>query len=106
MLCWDPRLIICFCTCCHSWAISTDDRDLLCRVDFLRAASRPLCALTTFASTTLLREQSGDPCLVDEEDGSAEGCCQEEVKEQTVESQYTKSHNACGPPLTSEDQRS
>jgi len=62
-------------------AISTDDGNLLGRVDLLGATGRLLRALTALAAATLLGEEGGDPGVVDEVDGATEGAQQDEVEE-------------------------
>lgn len=62
-------------------AIGTDNSDLLRGVDLLGALGRLLGALTTLAAALLLGEESGDPGVVDEVDGSNEGAEEDEVKE-------------------------
>ena len=64
-----------------SRAVSADNANLLGGVDLLRALGRLLGALTTLAAALLLGEESGDPGVVDEVDGSNEGAEEDEVKE-------------------------
>lgn len=74
----DPALIICLCARGNSRAIGTHDSDLIGGINLLGAAGGLLGALATLAAPPLLGEEGGDPCVVDEVNGSAE--CTEEDK--------------------------
>ena len=74
MLRRDPALVIGLSSGCDSRVISTSNTSLVGWVDFLATAGRCFGALTTFTTTALLWEESGDPGVVDEVDGSTEGC--------------------------------
>lgn len=69
-----------------SGAISTDNGDLLGGIDLLGAAGGALGALTALAAALLLREEGGDPGVVDEVDGAAEDAKENEVEEETTRS--------------------
>jgi hypothetical protein len=69
------------CATRDSWAISTNNGDLVGWVDTLRALRRLFSALATFSTAAGLREQSLDPGTVDEIAGSAEDAQEEEVEE-------------------------
>ena len=78
---WDPALVVGIGASGDSRAISTHNRYLLARVHRLGAAGRSFRALATLAAALLLREQRGDPSVVDEEAGSSKCGEQEEVQE-------------------------
>ena len=80
----NPTLIVGFCTRCHSWTISSNDRDLIRRVDLLRLTRRFLGPFAAFAAASLLWEKCSDPRAVDEVTGTTEGSEQEEVQEYTA----------------------
>jgi hypothetical protein len=67
-----------------SRAVSTDNADLLGRVDLLAATRGALGTLTTLAATLLLGEEGGDPGVVDEVNGTGKDTAEDEVKEDTV----------------------
>ena len=81
----DPALIICLLglsTSSNSWSICANDRDLVLRShSLLRATGRTLGTLTTLSAALGLWEEGLDPGLVDEVEGSGEGCEEEEVQE-------------------------
>ena len=81
MMCRDPALIIGFSPTRHCWAISSQDADLITRINFLGAAGRALGAVSAFATTCLLRKKCRDPGVVDEITCAAETSEEEEVKE-------------------------
>lgn len=68
----------------NSRAVSTDNGDLVSRVDLLALAGGAAGALATLAAALLLGEQSGDPGVVDEVDDAGEGGQEEEVEEDAV----------------------
>ena len=77
----NPRLVVSLGTAGDSRAVSTNNADLLGRVDLLGATRGALGALAALAATLLLREESGDPGVVDEVDGTGEDTSKNEVKE-------------------------
>jgi hypothetical protein len=81
----DPALVISLLsqrTGSDSWAISTNNRDLILNIDSgLRSTRGTLSALSTFASATGLREQRLDPGFVHEVERTSEGSEEEEVEE-------------------------
>ena len=77
----DPRLIVGRGTAGDSRAISTDNADLVGRVDLLGTARRALGTLAALAATLLLGEESGDPGVVDEVDSASESAEENEVEE-------------------------
>ncbi len=81
----DPALIICLGPTRDSWAIRTDDTDLVSGINFLGATRRSLGALAAFAATALLGEESADPGAVDEVASTGEGGEEEKVEEDSVE---------------------
>ena len=80
----NPALIIRLCPTRDSWAIRTDNTDLISGINFLRTTRRSLGALAAFAATALLGEQSADPGAVDEVAGTGEGGEEEKVEEDSV----------------------
>lgn len=64
-----------------SRAISTDNSDLLSRVDLLDASGRLLSTLAALATTLLLGEEGGNPGIVDEVNGSTERSKEDQVQE-------------------------
>ena len=81
MLCWNPALIIGPRASGDSRTISTYNSNLLRGIDLLGAAGRLLGALTTLAAALLLGEESRDPSVVDEVDGSTKSTKEDEVQE-------------------------
>ena len=81
---WDPALVVGIGASSNSWPICPDNRYLLAWVHRLGAAGRSFRALATLAAALLLREQRGDPSVVDEEAGSSKSGEQEEVQENTA----------------------
>lgn len=77
----DPRLIVGGGTAGDSRAVSTDNADLLSRVDLLGTARGALGALAALSATLLLREEGGDPGVVDEVDGTSKDTAEDEVEE-------------------------
>jgi hypothetical protein len=77
----DPGLIVGHSTAGDSRAISTDNADLVGRVDLLGTARGALGTLTALAATLLLGEEGGDPGVVDEEDGTSEDTGEDKVEE-------------------------
>ena len=69
----NPALIVSFSTRSNSWPISSNDRDLICWIDILGLARRFLGSFGALAAATLLWEQGGDPCAVDEVTSTAKG---------------------------------
>lgn len=69
----DPALIICLGAARDGWSITTDNADLLSRLDLLGTSAGALGALATLATTALLGEESGDPGAVDEVAGTGKG---------------------------------
>lgn len=76
----DPALVV-LRAAGDSRAVSTNDSDLLSRIDLLGALRRLLSALATLAATLLLGEEGADPGVVDEVDGSSESTEEDKVKE-------------------------
>ena len=72
------------CAGSDSWAVSTNNRNLLAWVDRLRAATGTLRTLATLAATLLLWEESGDPGGVDEVASAAERAEEDEVEEDAI----------------------
>jgi len=83
MLRGDPALVIGLSSGCDSRVISTNT-SLVGWVDFLATAGRCFGALATSTTTALLREEGGNPGVVDEVDGSTEGCEKDGIEEDTV----------------------
>lgn len=81
----DPALIVGLCAGSDSRTISTNDGNLIGGVDLLALARRRLSTLTTLAAALLLREEGGDPGVVDEVHGSTEGAKEDEVQEDARE---------------------
>lgn len=77
----DPGLVVGGGTAGDSWAISADNADLLGRVDLLGTARGALGTLAALAATLLLREEGGDPGVVDEVHGTSEDTAEDEVEE-------------------------
>lgn len=61
--------------------VSANNGYLLGWVDLLGAAGRPLGALTTLAAALLLREEGGDPGVVNEEYSAAKNAEKNEIQE-------------------------
>lgn len=76
----DPALVV-LGAGSDSRTISTNNSNLLSGVDLLGALGGLLSTLTTLATTLLLGEESSDPGVVDEVDGSSEGAEEDEVEE-------------------------
>jgi hypothetical protein len=83
----DPALVesTSLCAAGNSRAVSTDNGDLVGRVDFLALAGGARGTLAALAAATLLGEESGDPGVVDEVADAAEGGEEEEVEEDAVD---------------------
>lgn len=90
----DPALIIhllSLSTGRNSWSICSNHRHLFINRDcLLCACGRTLSALSTLATTLCLREESLDPGLVDEIEGSSGGAGEEEVQEDAKSKLATK----------------
>ena len=84
MLRGDPALVIGLSSGCDSRVVSTNNTSLVGWVGFLATAGRYFGALATFTTTALLREEGGDPGVVDEVDGSTEGSEKDGIEEDTV----------------------
>lgn len=84
MPCWDPTLIVSFCTRCHGRPISTNDGDLVSRVNFGRSARRLLGSLSTLSTALLLGKESRDPGAVDKVAGAPKCSKEKEVKEDAM----------------------
>lgn len=67
----------------NSRAISANNSDLFGGVDLLGTLGGLLSTLTTLAAALLLREEGGDPGVVDEETGTSEGAEEDKVEEKT-----------------------
>jgi hypothetical protein len=80
MGCGYPALIVCLCARSNSRAVSPHNGDLVSGIDLLGAARRLLGALATLATALLLGEDGGDPGVVDEVDGSAEGAEDDQIE--------------------------
>lgn len=91
---WNPTLIVALvsegCTGGDSWAIGTNDGDLLAWVDWLRATAGTLRTLATFAAALFLWEEGGNPGVVDEID-----CATERSEEDQVEEDATAEVSVC-----------
>lgn len=81
MVCRDPALVVSLSTAGDGRAISTNNADLVGGVDLLGTTRGALGALTTLAAAALLREESGDPGVVDEVAGTAKDGGENEVEE-------------------------
>jgi hypothetical protein len=79
--CGDPALVVRLCARSNSGTISTNDGDLVSRVDLLGSEGRLLRALATLAAALLLGEESGDPGVVDEVGNATEHAEDNEVQE-------------------------
>lgn len=77
----DPGLIVGLSTAGDSRAVSTDNADLIGRVDLLGTTRRALGTLTALAATLLLREEGSDPSVVDKVDGTSEDAAENKVEE-------------------------
>jgi hypothetical protein len=77
----DPGLIVGLSTAGNSRAVSTDNADLVGRVDLLGTTRRALGTFTTLAATLLLGEEGSDPSVVDEVDGTSEDTAEDKVEE-------------------------
>ena len=77
----DPGLVVGSGTAGDSRAISTDNADLVGRVDLLGTARRALGALAALTATLLLGEEGGNPGVVDEVDGTSKYTAEDEVEE-------------------------
>lgn len=77
----NPALVVGLRSGGDSRAISANNADLIGRVDLLGPSRRALGALTTLSATLLLREEGGDPGVVDEVAGSGEDAKEDEVEE-------------------------
>lgn len=77
----DPALIIGLRTASDSGTIGANNRSLIRGIDLLRATGGLLSTLATLAAALFLGEESGDPGVVDEVDGSGKGGQEDEVEE-------------------------
>ena len=77
----DPGLVVGSGTAGDSRAISANNADLVGRIDLLGSAGRALGALAALAATLLLGEESGDPGVVDEVNGTSKDTAEDEVEE-------------------------
>jgi hypothetical protein len=77
----NPALVVGLCAGGDSGAISTDNSNLISRVDLFGAERRLLRALATLAAALLLGEEGSDPGVVDEVGDSAEDAQNNEVQE-------------------------
>ena len=77
----DPTLIVGLRTRRNSRTIRSQDAHLVRRINLLGAASGALSTVAAFASTRFLREEGGDPGVVDEVACSGKDGQEEEVKE-------------------------
>jgi len=84
VVCWDPRRIKGLRSRRHRWSISTNNGNLLCRINLLCALCRCLGPLSAFATALCLWEEGFDPSAVDEVAGSGEDGEQEDVKEDAI----------------------
>jgi hypothetical protein len=78
---WNPALIKSLGTARDSGSISSNNRNLLRRIDFLASLGRTLSTFPSLSATSLLWEKSRDPSAVDKVAGTGEESCEEEVKE-------------------------
>jgi hypothetical protein len=83
MGCRDPALVVRLRTRGNRRAVGTNNGNLVRGIDLLGATGGPLSALAALAATLLLREESGDPGVVDEVDGSAESAEDDQIEEDT-----------------------
>lgn len=67
-----PGLVVSLCARGNSWAVGTNDADLVGRIDLLSTLRGSLCALTTLTTALLLGEEGGEPGIVDEVDSATE----------------------------------
>lgn len=72
----DPALVVRFSTRSDRWAIGTNDRNLISRIDLPGLPGRSFSSFATLSSTTLLGKQGSNPCAVDEVASAAE--CREQ----------------------------
>ncbi|KAH0445785.1 hypothetical protein KCU90_g178, partial [Aureobasidium melanogenum] len=77
----DPGLVVGLSTAGNSRAVSTNNADLVGRIDLLGTTRRTLGTLTTLAATLLLREEGSDPSVVDEVDSTSEDTAEDKVEE-------------------------
>jgi hypothetical protein len=80
----NPALIIGLCARGHGGAVSTNNGNLVGRIDLLGLARRHPGALTTLAVALLLGEEGADPGVVNEVDSSAKGTEDDKVKEEAI----------------------
>lgn len=81
----DPTLVISFGARSYRWSIGSHDRDLVSRVDLLRASGGPRSPFAPFSSATFLREQSTDPSTVDEVTSTAKTSKQNQIEKYTTQ---------------------
>lgn len=77
----NPGLVVGLSTAGDSRTVGTNNADLVGRVDLLGATGGALGTLTTLSAALLLGEESGDPSVVDEVDGSSKDTGEDEVEE-------------------------
>jgi hypothetical protein len=71
---WNPALIVRLRASSRRRSIHARDANLIARVDLLASARGALSSLATLSAAPLLWKERRDPRIVDEVDGSAEGC--------------------------------
>ena len=81
---WNPAFIVSLCPRGNGRPISANDGDLIGRINLLRLAGGFLGPFTTFAATAGLWKEGGDPCTVDEVDGTEKARQEDKVKEDAV----------------------
>ena len=81
MLRRNPALVVCLGTGRDSRTIGANHSNLLGGVDFLGAEGGLLRALATLATALLLREECGNPGVVNEVDGSTENTQKHKIQE-------------------------
>lgn len=75
----NPALVISLRATSNSWSISTQDPNLIARVDSLGPSRRPSCPFPAFAFAALLRKERGDPGAVNEIASCGKQSSKEEV---------------------------
>lgn len=94
MLGRDPALVVL--AGGNGGTIGTNHRNLLSRVDLLGTTGGLLRTLATLAATLLLREEGGDPGVVDEVNGAAENAEQNEIEEDARKDSQQSNFRAIG----------
>ena len=84
MLGWDPALIVDLGSGGNSWAISANNSNLIGGIDLLGTAGGAFGTLAALPAALLLREEGGDPSVVDEVDGATKDGEEDKVEEEAV----------------------